>query len=79
MGVGATGDGNHRALGMHRIGEAGNCVGESRRGVHADAGLLGDAAPGIRHVDGGLFVTGVEDAKVLIRHHVQYRQDVIAR
>jgi hypothetical protein len=78
MGVGAAGDGDHRRLSVHGIGETGYRVGESRGGVHADAGPLGDAAPRVGHMDGGLLMPGVEDAEVLIRHHVQDRQDVIA-
>jgi hypothetical protein len=63
---------------VHGIGEAGNRVGEARRRVHANAGLFGYATPGIGHVNRGLLMTGVDDAKVLIRHYVQHRQDMIA-
>ena len=76
--VGAAGDGNDRALGMHRVGEAGNRIGEARRCVHANTGLLGDPAPGVRHVHRGLLVAGIDNAEILIRHHVQNRQDMIA-
>ena len=76
--VGAAGDRNDRSLGMHRVGEAGNRVGEARRRVHANSRLLGDPAPGIGHVNGGLLMTRIDDAEVLVRHDVEQRQDVIA-
>ncbi len=76
--IGAPGDGNHRSLGMHRVGETGDRIGEARRCVHANTRLFSDTAPGIRHVDGGLLVTSIDDAEVLVGHHVQERQDMIA-
>ena len=78
MGVGAAGDGNHRAFSVHGVGEAGNRVGKPRSGVHAYAGLLGDPAPRIRHVHRRLLMARVVDLEILIRHHVEHRQDMIA-
>ena len=76
--VGAAGNGDHRAFAVHGVGQAGNRVGETRRGVHTNAGLLRDSIPGVRHVDRRLLVTRIDDAEILIRHYVQDRQDVIA-
>ena len=76
--VGTSGDGNYRALGMHGVGETGYGVGKSRRRIHANTRLFSDTAPGIRHVHGGLLMTRIDDAEILIRHHVEDRQDMIA-
>src|SRR6266536_2249242 len=78
MRVRASRNGNYRAFGVHGIGEAGNRVGEARRGVHANAGLLGYSTPGIGHVYRGLLMTRIDDAEVLIRHDVEDRQNMIA-
>ena len=75
--IGATRDGDNRTFAVHGVGETGNCVGEARSSVHTNTRLLRDSSPGIRHMDRRLFVTGIDDAEVLIRHHVQHRQDMI--
>ena len=62
---------SHRRLGVERIGQAGNRVGETWRCVHADARLLGEAAPGIGHLHRGLLMARVDDAKILVCRHVK--------
>ena len=76
--VGAAGDGDHRRFGVQRVGQAGDRVGESRCRVHAHARLLGQTAPGVGHMHGSLLVARVDDAKILVRHDIQHRQDMIA-
>ena len=63
---------------MHSVGKARNGIGESRGGVHSNAGLSSHTTPCVRHVDSGLFVPGVDEPKVLVGHHVEYGQDVVA-
>ena len=76
--LGGAGDGYHRALAVHGVGQAGDGVGEAGGGVHAYAGLAGDASPSVGHVDGGLLVACVDEAEVEVGHHVQHRQNVVA-
>src|SRR5207244_8896858 len=73
MQVGAAGDGNDRAFAVHGVGQTGDRVGKTWRGVHANTRLLGDSPPTVRHVDRRLLVTRIDDAEVLIHRRVQHR------
>ena len=76
--LGGAADGDHRALAVQGMGQAGDGVGKARRGVHADAGPPCYPPPGVGHVDGCLLVTGVQEAEVHVVQDVQGGQDVVA-
>ena len=64
---------------MHRVGKAGNGVGEAGRGVHADSQLTGNAAIGVGHMHRRLLVAGIDESEIVVGHDVQHRQHVVAR
>ena len=77
MSIGASGDGDDRRFAVHGIREPRNGVGEAGSRIHANTRRLGDPAPGIRHMYRRLLMAGVDDAEVLVRHHVKGRQNMI--
>ena len=72
-------DQQHRRSRQRRISHGGNGIGDARsRGRHGDAKAPGQLRMRMCHVDGGAFVTHVDDANVLARHMIPDRLDMPA-
>ena len=76
--VGGAGNGQQGAFAVHGVSQPRNSVGKAGRGIHTHPQLAGNAPPGVGHVDGRLFVAGVNKAKSAVGHHIQDRQHMVA-
>ena len=75
---GAAANVNDRSLHVVGEGQAGYRIGMAGRREHGDAGPAGYSTVCVRHVDGGLLVSHVDEREALIGHVVHERQGVVA-